>query len=102
MRVRAASGKDLRRENSAISVTIHGREFALFRSGGRFFAAENNCPHQHFNTLHQGHIDACEVECPMHGWTFDLRTGLPRQGNGRLRMYPITVVGDDLFIELDE
>ena len=52
-----------------------GAEVALFNSGGKFYAIENFCPHKGVpladSPLHGSH----QVECDLHGWRFDLRTG---------------------------
>jgi len=37
-----------------------GRKLALFKVNGEFYATENFCPH---------------IECELHGWQFDVRTG---------------------------
>jgi nitrite reductase/ring-hydroxylating ferredoxin subunit len=51
-----------------------GTELALFNIFGRFHAVENFCPHKGYPLADSrlfGHI----VECDLHGWRFDVRTG---------------------------
>jgi nitrite reductase/ring-hydroxylating ferredoxin subunit len=52
----------------------NGSELALFNLGGEFFAIENICPHKGA-PLAEGQLCAYTVECPLHGWQFDVRTG---------------------------
>jgi nitrite reductase/ring-hydroxylating ferredoxin subunit len=52
----------------------NGSELALFNLGGEFFAIENICPHKGA-PLAEGQLCAHTVECPLHGWQFDVRTG---------------------------
>ncbi|RPJ86019.1 MAG: nitrite reductase small subunit NirD [Acidobacteria bacterium] len=51
-----------------------GREIALFRVGGQFYALDNICPHRG-GPLGEGIVWGTEVTCPWHAWSFDLRTG---------------------------
>jgi len=51
-----------------------GGELALFHTNTGFYAIENFCPHRGA-ALADGALDACAVECALHGWRFDVRTG---------------------------
>ncbi|MDQ3255106.1 MAG: non-heme iron oxygenase ferredoxin subunit [Acidobacteriota bacterium] len=51
-----------------------GRELALYNIGGQFSAIENFCPHRGA-PLADGRLCGHIVECDLHGWRFDLRTG---------------------------
>jgi nitrite reductase/ring-hydroxylating ferredoxin subunit len=51
-----------------------GRELALFNVNGEFYATENFCPHQGA-ALSQGILCDHVIECELHGWQFDVRTG---------------------------
>ena len=58
------------------------------------------CPHEDVS-LASGDLDEGTLTCPGHGYRFDLRTG--RCGHDpslELRRYPITVVGDELWVDL--
>lgn len=51
-----------------------GTELALFNVKGRFYAIENFCPHKSYPLADSrllGHV----VECNLHDWRFDIRTG---------------------------
>ena len=80
-------------------VVIEGTEVAVFFIEGKFFAVQNECPHQHFSALHEGILNGLELTCPMHGWTFDVSTGKATVGGGRLKHYAVKVVGDDVPVE---
>ena len=53
---------------------IGKREIAVFRSGERYFAMKNLCPH-HGIELSSGSVSQNRVRCPGHGYSFDLQTG---------------------------
>jgi nitrite reductase/ring-hydroxylating ferredoxin subunit len=89
-------------------VEIGGRSIGVFNVGGRFFALRNRCAHQG-GPLCQGRVFACLhserpgeyryehdrylLECPWHGWEFDMATGQswfdPQRT--RVRRYPVSV-----------
>ena len=87
------------RTSSGISIRVDGEEIAIFQVGSDVFAVRNDCPHQHFQLLHQGELKGHALTCPMHGWTYDLRTGKGIIGNGNLKQYAVKVIGDDVWIE---
>ena len=62
-------------EGRGATVELHGgKELALYRIGGRFYAVENFCPHKGA-PLADGQIHGHAVECDLHGWRFDVRSG---------------------------
>ncbi len=51
-----------------------GSELALFNVNGEFHAMENFCPHKGF-PLADSRLYGNVVECDLHGWRFDVRSG---------------------------
>ncbi len=51
-----------------------GRELALYNVNGEFYATENFCPHKGA-ALSGGILCEYVIECGLHGWQFDVRTG---------------------------
>ena len=51
-----------------------GNEVALFNVDGELHAIENFCPHKGY-PLADSRLYGPEVECDLHGWRFDVRTG---------------------------
>ena len=87
-----------------------GREFqlgslrlALFRSGGQWYATSAICTHED-ESLHDGWLEGCHVECPRHGAMFDLRTGeaLSLPATAPLRTYVVEVRGAEIGVLLPE
>jgi nitrite reductase/ring-hydroxylating ferredoxin subunit len=79
-------------------VAVNGLNVVVVHVDGDVFAFENSCPHQHFSLLHQGSIEGCTITCPMHGWTFDMKSGSSTNGNGRLRKVQVKCVDDSVWI----
>ena len=91
---------DQLRGQSGKLVIVQGKDIVIFKRNEEMFAVNNVCAHQHFSMLHQGKVDGYEVTCPMHGWTYDMRTGKSTTGQGQVSTYTVQVVGEDVFIEI--
>jgi len=76
---------------------------ALVRLSGEWFAIGDRCSHADIS-LSEGEvlIDECALECWKHGSSFDLRTGEPLTlpATRPVPVYPVTVDGDDVLVEL--
>lgn len=59
---------------TATTVSIDGREIALFNVAGSFYALDNTCPHQG-GPLAEGWIEGATVTCPWHSWCFKMSDG---------------------------
>jgi 3-phenylpropionate/trans-cinnamate dioxygenase ferredoxin subunit len=76
---------------------------ALVRIGDEFYAVGDRCSHEDYS-LAEGEVweDECEIECPRHGSTFDLRTGavcsLP--ATKPVPAFAVEVTGDDVAVVL--
>ena len=56
---------------------ICGREVAVFRTRrGELFATQARCPHRG-GLLADGILGGAMIQCPLHGFSFDLSTGRP-------------------------
>jgi 3-phenylpropionate/trans-cinnamate dioxygenase ferredoxin subunit len=95
-------------DGGRLLVQIGGRSIGVFNVGGRFFALRNRCAHQG-GPLCEGRVFACVdsdrpgeyryeegrylLECPWHGWEFDLATGQSwfDPHRTRVRRYPVAV-----------
>ena len=87
-------------EKRGTLVCVNGEDIAIFRINGNLYAINNVCAHQHFSMLHDGRVEEFSVTCPMHGWTYDMRTGKSITGEGRVAVYNVKIDGDDVLIEI--
>ena len=55
-------------------LSVDGVNIALHRVGDEVYATSNICSHA-FAFLSDGEIEGYEVFCPLHGGSFDVRTG---------------------------
>ena len=83
-------------------VTVNGEDVVLYRRGSEIFALGNECPHQGGN-LCDGWIEGDILSCPLHGWEFDLRSGVCMTIPGeRVPQYTVSVDGDAIYLERAE
>src|SRR5687768_3071196 len=84
------------------TVTVAGREIALFNLGDRFFATDNRCPHRG-GPLCDGIVTGAAVVCPLHAWKIDLQTGeveRPAGSDACVRAYPTRVEDGVVLIDV--
>jgi len=76
-----------------------GEQVAVFRTrDGKLRALGAVCPHRG-GPLADGLIDGHVVVCPLHGFTYDLRTGLETSNGGTpVCAYVVTVTEDQEII----
>ncbi|HET8522089.1 MAG TPA: non-heme iron oxygenase ferredoxin subunit [Thermomicrobiales bacterium] len=75
----------------------------LINFNGEFYALSDICTHEEAS-LADGEIIGDEIECPLHGGAFEIRTGLPAAFPVVVpaKMYDVRVVGDEVQIAADE
>ena len=57
-------------------VEVGNDPVALINLDGEFYALHDMCTHQDAS-LSDGEVTGDEIECPMHGGAFEIRTGMP-------------------------
>ncbi|MFM9883499.1 MAG: non-heme iron oxygenase ferredoxin subunit [Burkholderiales bacterium] len=98
--VKIASRGDVN-EGELMAVEANGSEIVLACVGGELFALDALCSHAH-GYLDQGWLDGSTVVCPLHGGSFDLRTGAPVAApcDTPVRAYRVKIEGDDILVDL--
>ena len=95
----ACSMSSLKELGSKI-VKIDGKQLSLFLRGGTVYACNNRCPHEGF-PLKEGTISGkCILTCNWHNWKFDLSTGDNLYGGDQLRIYPVRMDGDEIWLDV--
>ena len=76
-----------------------GEQIAVFRSGKRFFAVENRCPHAGAY-LNEGIVEGNILTCIWHGWRFELESGqCLNEYRARLKTFSLSEEAHELLIE---
>ena len=79
--------------------TVGDKKIAIFNIKGQCYALNAICPHRG-GPLIRGTLDGYRLRCPIHGWSFDIRTG---NSNGRphnLDVFPLRCEDGRLVAEL--
>jgi nitrite reductase/ring-hydroxylating ferredoxin subunit len=89
-------------QGTGTSVTVGGRDVALFNVDGTIYAMEDACLH-HGLSLGSSKLEGKVVTCRGHGWRYDVTTGstlhVPNYG---VQTYPAKIVGGKIFVAVDE
>ncbi len=90
------------RENKVMLVRVAGKQIALFDTPNGPRACDNRCPHEGY-PLSEGDLSKdCQLTCNWHNWKFDLDTGENLYGGDRLRIYPVAVRGDEVWLDITD
>lgn len=92
-----------------LQVCVDEHEILLVRLSGGIVAVANRCPHLGCE-LREGTVRGRTIQCPAHGWKFDLDSGqVPRHwwsppssrgARARLPRYRVHVDGTRVLVEL--
>ena len=87
----------------ALQADVDGTSLALVQVDGQVFCVQDICTHEHAH-LSEGFVEGFEIECPLHGSIFDVRTGevksLPATED--LKTYNVKVEDGDVLVEVDD
>jgi len=85
---------------TTLRVVTDGEPLLLCNVEGDLYAIEDVCTHDG-GELDQGELEDCRIMCPRHGSYFDVRTGeaLTPPAVLPVRTFPVTVEGDDVYVE---
>ena len=85
----------------ALGVTVEDQDVALAIDGDDVFAIEDQCSHALY-ALSEGPVKDCEIECFLHGSTFNLRTGQPDGLPATIPVatFPVEVRDGDVYVDV--
>lgn len=81
------------------TVSVQGKELAVFNVDGTFHVLDNECPHRG-GPLGEGELEGCLLTCPWHAWQFDVRTGESVTDDSKVAAHPCTVEGGQVLVSL--
>lgn len=95
---------DVESFNEEVRVFVYqGNPIAVFHLEDGFYAIDDTCSHEE-ESLSEGEIMGCEIECPAHGARFDIKTGknLSFPAVIPVKSYPVKVENGQIFIEVND
>lgn len=81
--------------------TPDGEELAIYNVNGELYATENLCPHQSA-PLSEGFLCGHVIECGLHGWQFDVRSGRCLTLEERIDSFPVRIEDGVIKIEIGD
>ncbi|WP_329458435.1 bifunctional 3-phenylpropionate/cinnamic acid dioxygenase ferredoxin subunit [Streptomyces sp. NBC_01497] len=84
-------------------VELEGVPVSVVRTEGEVFAINDICSHANVS-LSEGEVENCQIECWLHGSSFDLRTGKPSglPATRPVPVYPVQIQGDDVLVSVTQ
>ena len=83
-----------------LAVEVNGELVLLVNIDNHIYAYADACPHQN-SRLSEGTLTNKILRCARHHWEFDICTGAGvNPQNTCLRVFPVTLVGDDILVDL--
>ncbi len=95
------ANKDEIHEGNGKEVTVNGQRIALFLSNNKYYAIEALCRHQD-GSLAPGKVQGEVVECPLHFWHYNIRTGelLDYIDGVKLNTFDIDVRKNEIYLDI--
>lgn len=88
-------------EGKGTTVFVNERDLALYKYEGKFYALDNTCLHRG-GQLGDGWMSGPNVICPLHGWDYDVKTGVSRyEPKEQIATYPVHIAGESVLIDAD-
>jgi 3-phenylpropionate/trans-cinnamate dioxygenase ferredoxin subunit len=83
-------------------VEVGAREIALYLIGGTVYATSDVCSHA-YARLSDGRVEDFEVICPLHGGSYDVRTGhaLSEPCTEPIVVFDCRIEGDAVLVKVD-
>jgi nitrite reductase/ring-hydroxylating ferredoxin subunit len=74
----------------------------LINFDGELYAMGDCCTHE-YASLADGEIVGDELECPLHGGAFEIKTGMPASFPVVVRnvMYPVKIDGESILVGVE-
>ena len=86
----------------ALQVEAEGLTLALVRANGDVYCVQDVCSHEQA-FLSEGFCEGHEIECPLHGSIFDVRTGdvksLP--ATEPIKTYPVKIEDGSVLVDVE-
>lgn len=94
------AGKDDISAGKGKMYQVDGKKIAIFNQDG-YHAIDDVCVHQD-GSLAPGKLDGDIVECPLHFWHYNIKTGELKDylKDIRLETYPVQVKDDGIYVDV--
>lgn len=86
-------------DGGTISVEVGDDQILVANVGGDIYATDDVCSHA-YAMLSEGDLDGDQIECPLHGALFSLKTGeaLSPPASEPIRIFQVLIEDNDIYI----
>ena len=84
----------------ATMVAVGEYDIAVFNVDGEIVAIDDVCPHS-AGSLNEGAVTDGVVQCPLHAWCFDLRTGKMTNGTRTVMTFDTRIDDGTIFVSCE-
>ncbi len=86
------------------TVDHDGEVIAVFNLEDGFYAINDECSHDEASLSDGDVVEKCQVECPLHGAKFDIKTGenLSFPAVVPVQAYPTKVEDGDVYVQVED
>ena len=86
-------------EGKLTTIQINNKKICVAHTADGFFAMQDKCPHNGASLGNGFCTKEGSVVCPVHRYSFDLKTGRATSGGGdAARTYPMEIREDGIYI----
>ncbi|MGA7537383.1 MAG: Rieske 2Fe-2S domain-containing protein [Steroidobacteraceae bacterium] len=91
------------RTGGMLEINVGSRSIVLCRTREGWFAVDNICTHA-YSKLSEGRLRKTRLTCPLHGGSFDCRTGaaIAAPAVAPLKTYAVRVIGEEVQIAFED
>ena len=97
--VKLCTRSELPQPGEAKEFAVGARTLCIANVDGSIRALDNECPHRG-GPLSEGVIEEGKLVCPWHAWAFDPVTGATDSSQERVAVYPVTITGEEVSVQL--
>ena len=88
-------------DDEAIAVSVGRQDIGIYKLAGEYYALNDICTHA-YAAMSDGYVEDGQIECPLHGACFDIKTGkaLTAPASVDLDSYPVKIEDDQILVGL--
>ena len=88
-------------DDEAIAVSVGRQDIGIYKLGGEYYALADICTHA-YAALSDGYVEDGQIECPLHGACFDIKTGKALTAPAAIDVdsFPVKIDGDQILVGL--
>lgn len=90
-------------EGKVNTIVVHNKKICVAHTKEGYFAMQDKCPHNGASLGNGFCTEDGSVVCPVHRYSFDLKTGRATSGGGdAARTYPLEIQDDGIYIGFEK